>query len=153
MFSVSLRAHADTFNFAANGSAGGFTGSGTLNATPNGDGSYTVTGITGPGVTGLIAPDQFEGNDNQLFPDDTILLDYDGLSFTDVMGSAIYQVNIYYDLTFRAYYSEVENGDGDVEGPLTTFTVSSVTPEPSSLALLGTGMLGIAGVVRKRFAA
>ena len=29
---------------------------------------------------------------------------------------------------------------------------ATVTPEPSSIALLGTGVLGIAGVVRKRFA-
>ena len=35
----------------------------------------------------------------------------------------------------------------------TTTMPASVTPEPSSIALLGTGMLGVAGVVRKRFAA
>jgi hypothetical protein len=27
----------------------------------------------------------------------------------------------------------------------------AATPEPSSFALLGTGLLGVAGVVRKRF--
>ena len=29
---------------------------------------------------------------------------------------------------------------------------ASVTPEPSSIALLGTGILGLAGLMRKRFA-
>ena len=30
-------------------------------------------------------------------------------------------------------------------------TPTAVTPEPSSLALLGTGVLGLAGVVRRQF--
>ena len=34
-----------------------------------------------------------------------------------------------------------------------TNAATSVTPETSSIALLGTGMLGVAGVVRKRFTA
>ena len=39
--------------------------------------------------------------------------------------------------------------DAFTSGTLTP--VSSVTPEPSTFALLGTGLLGFAGVVRKRF--
>ena len=43
---------------------------------------------------------------------------------------------------------EIATGTISVE-PASTL---AVTPEPSSIALLGTGMLGVAGVVRKRFA-
>ncbi len=42
--------------------------------------------------------------------------------------------------------------DDALDGTLTPNTASSVTPEPSSLALFCTGLLGVVGVVRKRCA-
>jgi hypothetical protein len=77
------------------GSAGGFSGSGTLITTSNGDGSYTITGITGTGVTGLIAPGGFNSNDNQLFPSGSTIVDGSGFSFGDNQGNTSFQVNLF----------------------------------------------------------
>lgn len=40
----------------------------------------------------------------------------------------------------------------DIGGSVNVSSAAAVTPEPSSFALLGTGLLGVAGTLRKRYA-
>jgi hypothetical protein len=177
---VSVAAKADTSN-PVSGTGGGFSGSGTLSATSNGDGSYTITGISGPGVTGLLGPGQFHGNDNLLFPSATTALDANGFAFTDTQGDTSYDVDLAYSSSLGGYEAYTLDSDGMETDVLGTFSLTNSettnaiaaavaqagttavfrysfvgqsvvapTPEPSSVALLGTGVLGLAGVVRRR---
>lgn len=147
---IPAAAHADTFNFSATGASGSFSGSGTFTASPQGGGEYLISAITGTGVTGLIAPGDFHGNDNLLFPTSTPTLDSHGFSFTDVNGPDHYSVNIFNNGSgYFAYLDDEDNFTQTV--PVSFSLASAATPEPSAFILFGTGMLCLAGMTRRKF--
>ena len=145
-------AHAATFNFTAMGSGGGFSGSGTLVATPGSGGSYTLNSISGPGVTGLVAPNGFFGNDNLIFPSTPTLVDTHGFAFTDTQGNTSFTVDVFSTGvgTYAAHFLDSDNVSATLPVTFSLSDTTTVTPEPSSLMLMGTGVIGLAGFARRR---
>jgi hypothetical protein len=169
-------AHADdmySYNFSGTGVSG--SGSFTIPSTPT-DGTFEVSSISGQvngaNITGLLPTESFKNNDN-LFSETDPYLDENGVSFLLDDGA---DVNIFYingDWFFEGDGNFVLGGGGsqsearqfetqsfrpNISGDTTveldnfSFAPESVivTPEPSSFVLLGTGVLGAAGIMRRR---
>jgi len=175
---VSVAAHADTA-YTYNFSGPGISGSGTTTIAPTAtSGVYDVTSITGMvnglNVVGLLPADSYKNNDNLLFGGDPFL-DDSGVSFLLDDGA---NVNVFYingDYFFSGDGQFVLDGGGTspelqpsfrssfrsfgaIQGEtlqLDSFTFAPaavVTPEPASFVLLGTSVLGAAGILgRRRF--
>lgn len=163
---VSQAAHADSYVFSFGTSTSAFSRSGILTTgTLQAPNEYTVAAVSGtveiapnpsavnidsilpPGTYPTLANgNSFPSNDNTLFVFNTSgTLTQNGLSFLLGDGS---QVNLY------------NNGNGD--GELLTLPsagnvsesvpvmITAATPEPSSFALFGTGVVSWAALARRR---
>jgi hypothetical protein len=148
----------ETFDFtltgvAADGLAAGFSGTGSLTATENSNGSWTVDSATGSlsgtfnGVqlSGTITSinTDFLGDDELIFPSTSSLVDGHGIAFNLSDGQ---RVDIANDGVAGGFYTvESDNTIGTA-----TLTLTAAVPEASTWAMMILGFFGVGFMAYRR---
>jgi hypothetical protein len=169
--STSTSAFADSIDFNFSFSGSNYSGMGTFVTTAEGNGQYLVTGINGEvngtSISGLLATGSFPTGFGNV-PNDNILIypgtfgfnspaffDNAGISFSVGSGRSEYDVNLNDTFFFEnAVTGTGKHGSDKIEfDSVSVDPAASPVPEPSTLMLLGTGILGAAGAIRRRLIA
>ena len=166
---VSLAARADTFDFSFGNSSSSFNGSGVLTTgTLLSPGQYLIASVTGKAqvvpngpsvdIQSMLPPGAFPTPQNgNLFPaNDDVLLVTNGVGSFDQYGlSFLLKDGAQFNL-FSGSINDVllkpARGANVFENVPITITEAAQTPEPSSFALLGTGLLGVALLAKRHLA-
>lgn len=154
-------AKADTFSISFDGGSLGYSGSGIFTGSETSPGVFNITSVLSGSVTdpgfgssNIVSLSGYGGSDNVLsYPNGGQYFDDSGLAFTLANGVSI---NLYSDIEGSFIFNEAleTNPDGDIPEFVTeTVTPVAPTPEPSTFVLVGTSVLGAAGLFRRRFLA
>jgi len=167
---TSTSAFADSVDFTFSFTGSNYSGTGTFITTSEGGDQYLVTGITGEvngtAISSLLSTGSFPTgfgnvpNDNLLIYPGTFginspsYFDDAGVSFTVGSGRTEYDVNLNDTFFFENAVTGGNHSSDKIEfDSVSVDPAASPVPEPSTLMLLGTGILGAAGAIRRRLTA